>query len=84
MDASEEITVEAKITPLTKVLHTAEFELPQDKVPEKVPSCMSVKCGAGEECSYYFYIDTMRISPQLFLREAPHNFVTENLPQQSE
>lgn len=84
MDTSEEITVEAKITPLTKALYTAEFEFPQDKVPEKVPSYMSVKCGAGAEYSYYFYNDTMRISPQLFLREQPHNSVTENLPSQSE
>lgn len=84
MDTSEEITVEAKITPLTKALYTAEFEFPQDKVPEKVPSYMSLQCGAGTEYSYYFYNDTLRISPQLFLREQPHNSVTENLPSPSE
>ena len=84
IDSSEEITVEAKITPLTTVLHTAEFQFPQDKVPEKAPSYMSVKCGAGEECPYYFYTDTLRLSPQLFLREPPHNSVTGNLPKQPE
>jgi len=67
---ADEVTLEAKVTQLTKYLYYAEFTLPREKISSShdfPPSFMYMKCGGGERKEYNVFYDKEGYHPYILM-----------------
>ncbi|MBR1998368.1 MAG: hypothetical protein IKC90_06355 [Akkermansia sp.] len=66
----EEISIDAKISPITENFYTAEFLLPRDKLPTYEPALIDIKCGTGGKYTYSVFVGSERINPHIFMNDS--------------
>ena len=68
-EETEEISIEAKISPITENLYTAEFLLPRDKLSTDMVRFMNMKCGIGNKYTYSIIVDARCINLHILLND---------------
>ena len=70
---AERIQLEAKISPLTEHLYTAEFSFPREKMPvgNFIHSMMWIQCGTGKEYQYTVYSSPRVVCPEILMSDSP-------------
>ena len=66
------LQLEAKISPLTEHLYTAEFAFPRDKMPvgNVIHGTMWIQCGSGKEYLYTVYSYPGVVCPEILMNDS--------------